>query len=253
MAIRNAFFITCALFAAVPTSLCVAQMAEPAATDKPAKPVKKLKILAEADMLPQVLLSAPPAPGSTLEKAELAELRRIIAEASPARMEQARQDDVNEDPSIFDAAIGGGFEAKKLPLTYELLSLAQNEGSVTANMAKKHFARLRPWAVDPTLPNCDAGKNKKPATSYPSGHSTLGYTVGAMLAYLMPEKAEVINARAQDYALSREICGVHYRADTEASHVIGTAVSSRLLTMPAMQKQIAAARAELRAKGFITK
>jgi len=73
----------------------------------------------------------------------------------------------------------------------------------------------------------------------------MGYSVGWTLAQLMPYRAPQILARAEDYALSREICGVHYPSDTEASHVIGTLTAATLFSDPRLAGQIAAARAEL--------
>ncbi len=231
-------------------SPAVAQMDAPAAAPGAAKPVKTLKILAVGDIVPDQLLPAPPAQGSAAEKAELADLHQLIASASPARMEQARWDDAHEDPAIFDAVLGTGVSLKALPKTWALLSTVQNDANLTTNAAKTVFARIRPWGVDPTLPNCDAGKGKKPLGSYPSGHSTLGFSVGPMLATLIPEKAGAIMARAKDYALSREYCGVHFASDTAASQVVGTAVVQRFLTSSKATAMIADARAELRAAGL---
>lgn len=61
----------------------------------------------------------------------------------------------------------------------------------------------------------------------------------------MPEKSQLILARAHDYAVSRLYCGAHYASDTEASHVIGTMVGIDLLADPRLAGKIAAARAEL--------
>jgi acid phosphatase (class A) len=71
--------------------------------------------------------------------------------------------------------------------------------------------------------------------------------VGYVLATLMPDKAQVILARADDYAYSREICGDHFASDTEASHVLGTAVAIQMLDNPKVAPMVSAARAELRA------
>ena len=67
------------------------------------------------------------------------------------------------------------------------------------------------------------------------------------LAQLLPDQAPAILARAHDYALSREICGVHFRSDTDASHVVGTLVAARMLADPRLAARIAAARTELAA------
>jgi acid phosphatase (class A) len=238
------------LIAALPLSAIYAQSGAPVAkTDTmtiTAKPLKKFEILDPAKAEPSRMLPPPPAAGSTTEALELAQLHQLISKASPERMAQAKWDDENEDPSIFDAV--AGLSLKELPATWALLSTVQNDANLAANLSKKHFARTRPWGADATLPNCDAGKGKKPLGSYPSGHSTLGYSVGWALAQLMPEKAPAILARAHDYALSREICGVHFRSDTEASHVIGTYVAATVLADSRMKARLAAARAELARK-----
>lgn len=243
--IRQTFQAIILLAIAAPVA---AQTGTPAATM--AKPAKTLKVLQPGEIRPELVLAAPPARGSATEGTELAAVRALIASAMPARMEQARWDDVHEDPSIFDTAIGGGFEAKKFTATYELLSLVNNDTGIVTNVAKKIFNRTRPWGVDVTLPNCDAGRGKQPVGSYPSGHSTLAFSVGYALAQLMPDKAPVILARAKDYALSREYCGVHFASDSAASQVLATLATARILAAPALQPKIAAARAELKAAGF---
>lgn len=211
-----------------------------AAADKPAK---HFEILSAADFPETQTLPPPPAAGSEREVLELEWLHRLIAATSPARLEQARWDDQHEDPGLFDAVVGRKLE--DLPATWALLKTVQNEGDRAADIPKLHFARRRPWSVDATMPNCDAGKGANPLRSYPSGHATLGYSVGWTLAQLMPDRAPAILARADDYALSRQICGVHFPSDTEASHVIGTIVAERLWADPRLAERIAAARAEL--------
>jgi acid phosphatase (class A) len=219
---------------------------QPAATV--AKPEKTLKVLTAGDIDAVRLLPPPAAEGSDAEKAELAELHRVIDAASPERMAQAKWDDDHEDTSLFYATIGGGFDLKALPATARLLDIVANDTAFASSAAKKTFARKRPWAVDPTIKTCDP--DDKPLTSYPSGHSILGYSQGLVLATLIPAKAEAIQARAADYALSRQICGSHYRSDAEASHVMGVLLAAKILEEPAMQAAVAAARAELKAKGF---
>jgi len=235
--------IACALLSAGVANMATAQTA-PATM---AKPAKTLKILVDGDVVASQILATPPARGSATEAMELDNLRRLIAGVSAARLEQARWDDVHEDPAIFDPVIGQGVSLKTLPSTWELLVLVNNDAGIVTNVAKKQFARMRPWGVDPALPNCDSGRGKQPVGSYPSGHATLSYSVGPVLAMLVPEKAEAIMARAKDYALSREYCGVHFASDTAASQVVGAVVATRIMTSAKAQKQIAAARAELRA------
>lgn len=216
-----------------------------AVTSSPQTEPTRFELIDPATIAPAQLLPAPAARGSAAEAFELAEEHKIVAAASPKRLARARQDDAVEDPSIFDKAMGR--RLADLPATWALLRTIQNDTDLTIALVKRHFARVRPWGVDPTLPNCDAGKKASPLGSYPSGHSGLGYSVGWTLAQLVPERAPAILARAQDYAQSRLICGVHFPSDTEASHVVATWVAARLLADPRLAARIAAARAELRA------
>lgn len=204
-----------------------------------------LTYLDPALFAPALNVPAPPPRGSAEEARELDALHRLIAGATPERLARAKTDGENETPSLFNAAVG--VDLKTLPATWELLTIVQNEGAALADEGKTGFHRMRPYSVDPTLAAC--GQHADPAKpvyrGYPSGHSMLGYSVGWMLARLMPQKADAILARAHDYALSRQYCGGHFASDTEASHVIGTLAAATLFKDPRLAGKIAAARAEL--------
>jgi acid phosphatase (class A) len=208
----------------------------------PAEPTHFL-YLDPAEFDPDRLVPAPPARGSQIEAFELARLHMLIGSASKERLEQAKWDGDREDPSIFNTAIGR--DLSKLPKTWALLTAVQNETDYAIGLGKAHFARIRPWGLDASINMCGANTRKNPARSYPSGHAGLGWSVGFILAQLVPAKAPAVLARADDYAISRELCGTHFRSDTEASHAIGTLIASRLLADRRLAPQIAAARAEL--------
>lgn len=224
-----------------------------AATAKP--PQKTLKVLTSAEIDPSRLLPPAPQDGSPNQQKELAEARHLVQTRSQERYAQAKWDNEHEEPSAFAATIGPEFDLTKLPATAKLLALVMNDQSVAASRAKEYFRRRFPVAADPTIADyhewsCDADVKKpadRPFRSYPSGHATMGYSVGIFLAALMPEKAQAILARAADYAYSREVCGDHYHADVEASHALGSAVGIMLLNNAALKPQIEAAKAELRA------
>jgi DNA-binding beta-propeller fold protein YncE len=213
----------------------MAQAAEPMA----------LHWLDPASVQPRLLVPAPPPRDSDAEKQELATLHRLIAAASPERIARAADDGNHENPSAFNASLGR--DLAKLPATWALLTAVQQETAFVITQGKDTFRRIRPYGVDATMPTCTKVSRDKPAKSYPSGHAGMGWSVGWTLARLLPDKAPEILARANDYALSRELCGVHFPSDTEASHVIGTLVADRLLADPRFATRIAAARAELTA------
>jgi acid phosphatase (class A) len=67
------------------------------------------------------------------------------------------------------------------------------------------------------------------------------------LAAILPERKAEIWDRAQDYAESRVILGMHYPSDLEMGYRSGTALAAALLEDAEFQADLAAARTEARA------
>lgn len=214
----------------------------PAALRAPAEKPEP-RYLDPADYLPQRVLPLPPARESDAETLELAEVKATIAAASAERRERAAWDGEHEDPSAFNAVMGR--DLARLPATWELLVTVQDEAYALTSRAKEAFARQRPYSIDAGVQTCTKVEPGKAAKSYPSGHAAVGYSVGWVLARLVPDHAPYILERARDYAESRVVCGVHFRSDVEASHVLATLVAERLIADPRLADQVAKARAEL--------
>jgi acid phosphatase (class A) len=220
--------------------------AQPAAAAAAAKAPAVSKFLKPADLDPSLVLPPPPADDAAAAVEGRAELHRIAASLrTPERLAQARHDDEVEDVRAFADVLGPAFNLERLPATARLFADLRSEDSVAAKRAKAYFKRERPFLNDRALDVCDDGHDVK--NSYPSGHATMGYAAAAVLADLAPGHAQAILARASDYAESRLVCGVHYRSDLEAGHVLGTALVARLMTRPAFVAELEAARAELTA------
>ena len=212
--------------------------------------LKTFQILNPDQVDPSRMLPPPSQDGSDLQKADLADVRRVYKSRTPERRTQAEWDDKHESAELFFATLGPGFYLARLPATAKLLTAVDAEQEMAATIAKRYFKRKRPWAIDPSLVACDYATNAPPLTSYPSGHATLGYTVGFVLAALMPEKSQAILGRAQDYAYSRVVCGAHYRSDIEASHVFGTELAMMMMQSPKFTPLFRASRNELKAAGL---
>jgi acid phosphatase (class A) len=199
---------------------------------------------------PMRLLPPPPAEGSALQKAEIAELHRIQRARTPAELARAAWDSEHETPSgAYQATLGPKFDLAALPATSRVLDEVLREQSAAKKLGKGEFHRPRPWIVDPTLVGCDHSDDK-PNSSYPSGHATMAFSVGVVLADLMPDRAQAILARAGDYARNRLVCGVHFPSDIAAGQALGTAVAVEVLHEAAFQPDLEAARAELRSAGL---
>ena len=216
----------------------------------PTKTLPVSKFFKAGELDARLLLAAPPAEGSPAALAELADLRAIAASRTPERLARAQHDADVENVTAIADVLGADFNLERLPKTAKLFDDLRTEESMAAKAAKKVFNRPRPWEVDPNLSSkaqleaCDKGA---PKTSYPSGHATMGWAAGELLANLVPSRAQAILARSDDYAQSRLVCGVHFPKDVQASHVLATAVITRLMVLPAFQAEVEDARAELTA------
>lgn len=192
------------------------------------------------------LLPPPPADGSPAANAERAEIDRIVAQRTPEALVQATSDDTIEDPTIYRGVIGDRFDLEKLTATARMLDDVMRVQRAAANSAKDFFKRARPWVAEPDLKTCGPrGINWH--TSYPSGHATMGYSVGVILAAAIPEKAQAILARANGYAENRLVCGMHFRRDIVAGEVLGTAVALTLMHDADFKAEFDAAEQELKA------
>jgi acid phosphatase (class A) len=233
--------IRAGLAALLLAGLPVLAQSQPAAP----KPAAVSKFLSPGDIDPATLLPPPPKDDAQAAVEGRAELHRIAAVRTAERLERAKHDDEVEDVRSIADVFGPAFSLERFPATARLFADLRNEDSVAAKQAKTFFKRERPFLNDKALDVCDDGHDRQ--NSYPSGHATMGYSAAAVLANLMPGNAQVILARASDYAESRLYCGVHYRADIDAGQVLGNVLVQKLMTKPAFQAELEAARAELTA------
>ena len=233
--------IQAGLAALLLAGLPVLAQSQPAAP----KPAAVSKFLSPGDLDAATLLPPPPKDEAPAAVEGRAELHRIAAVRTAERLEQAKHDDEVEDVRSIADVFGPAFSLERFPATARLFADLRNEDSLAAKQAKAFFKRERPFLNDKALDVCDDGHDRQ--NSYPSGHATMGYAAAAVLANLMPGNAQIILARASDYAESRLYCGVHYRADIDAGQVLGNVLVQKLMTKPAFQAELEAARAELTA------
>jgi acid phosphatase (class A) len=224
--------------------LAAAAMTLVAAKHAPQGPL----ILNATNFDPAQLLPPAPTDASTIGRAELAQLHIIDQTRTPGEVERARADNAVKNVTIFAAAMGPGFDLDRLPATKALFQTVRAEEKAAADRAKDHFKRNRPWITDPSLHPC--ATDDEPQSSYPSGHTSMGYAMGAILARLAPSKAPAVLARAADYAHNRLVCEVHFSGDVVAGQAFGMLIAERLMEQPAFQAQFNAAAMEMKAAGL---
>jgi hypothetical protein len=209
---------------------------------------KAAPLLGPADLDPALVLPTPPAAGSPQALAELAELHAIEAARSAADEADARTDGDTKNATIFARVLGPRFDLASLPATDTLMKLVRTTEKDAADRGKDAFKRQRPYVVDPTLKSCK--RNEDPLSSYPSGHTSMAFAMGEILARLVPEEAAPILARAARYGQSRIVCGQHFRSDVTAGQMLGALIAERLMEKAEFRSAFAAARGELIATGI---
>lgn len=191
-----------------------------------------------------VLVPPPPAKGSDADKMDMAAVLTAQANASDARKAQALADSDEVVFYVFGAVMGDTFIASNMPKVAKLFERIADSEADTLDAAKPFFGRVRPWLANPEV---KAIAKPTKSGSYPSGHTTLVTIDAIMLSAMLPEKKEVIWARAGDYAESRVIGGMHYPTDLLAGGRTGTAMATIMLQDPAFKADFDAAKIEARA------
>jgi acid phosphatase (class A) len=197
----------------------------------------------------ETLIPPPPPHGSAIERAEIAEILKTQANATPAAMTLAKHDNETEDATIFAPVIGPKWDLAKLPKTKFLMDRVMDVDRPDSSTAKHFFHRSRPWIVDPKVQTCGPHEAGPAANSYPSGHAMLGYELGVVIASLIPEKAQAILARASLYGENRILCGFHFRSDVTAGQQFGTVLAVEMMQHPVFHGWFKDAQAELKAAG----
>ena len=205
-------------------------------------------LLAPNDLVSAQVLPPPPASGSAQARTERAELAAMDRSRTAAELAAAKSDSETKDASIFRDAIGPGFQLARLPQTALLMAMVRSTEKAAADRAKGYFKRPRPWIANPELGACS--RNDEPLSSYPSGHTAMAYSMGAILSRLIPSRAPAIMARAARYGESRIVCEVHYRSDVTAGQALGLIVAERLMAKPSFRAQFDHARGELTRAGI---
>jgi len=216
-----------------------------------AKDAPKLELLIDTTyFVPARILPSPPAADSQLTQSEIGEVKTIVAAISAKERALAATDALDKTAGFFADTITG-FDLKNLPATKSLFEQVRYTEDQQAKVFKNFFKRPRPYITDPSIKICVEAEQGGELASYPSGHATMAYSMGVVLAHLLPDRSSTVMERAKLYADNRLRCGVHHRSDIVAGQVLGTLVAVELLQNSTFQTMLAASREELRAAGIL--
>jgi acid phosphatase (class A) len=195
------------------------------------------------------LLPPPPSPGSPQLAADEAAYREFMPLAATARWPLARQDSSLQFPAAVDAfacALGMTVSQQQMPRLYLLLQRTVVDAAQSTATAKQKYQRQRPFEVADDEICVPAGKDSLRGTaSYPSGHASVGYVWGEVLAAVAADRAAAVRERGLQFGISRAACRLHWQSDIDAGRKVGTAVMATLLATPEFVADHDAARTEV--------
>ena len=123
-------------------------------------------------------------------------------------------------------SIGNWFNPEHLPVTTDVMARVWQDASFFIWSLKYKYARVRPYVLEKDLENLE----ETDWAAYPSGHAANSYVNAFLYQELAPEFTDVLIKDAYDMAHSREIIGVHYPSDSEASRIFARQFVNRLLS-----------------------
>ena len=196
------------------------------------------------------VLPPPPAPGTGAEADDLKSFRDTRALEGSPRWALAINDVSQTSEAAFldfACALGVTLDDGTAPVLSNLLTRVGVDARQVVDPTKDRYNRKRPYLVQPGNICVERSDLLAASPSYPSGHSTLSWAWGLILAELAPDRSTQILARARAYAESRVVCGVHYPSDIEAGRTNGSALVAALHGSAAFREDMDKARAEIAA------
>jgi len=193
------------------------------------------------------VLPPPPVAGSAADKADRQAVLAAQKQQGTARGAVAVAD-VKVEPNRIASALGTTLNRALTPRTILLMNRLRHDTRRLSDESKDHWKRPRPYQVIPglVLAAPKPGTPVKPSWAYPSGHAIWGMATALTLAELVPEKRAALLQRARDFGQSRVIVGVHWPSDVAAGAKAGELLFQALKNDPGFQRDLAAARTELR-------
>ncbi|HEX2700976.1 MAG TPA: phosphatase PAP2 family protein [Acidimicrobiales bacterium] len=179
----------------------------------------------------QFQVPPPPGAGSAEEKAEDAELRKLVTERTPEVADFVRKWSGDGEP-ISAPWMGSALEfisaREKDPAAssraYALVAVAAYDAMVATWHYKYKYDRKAPDVV-PKL--AEAG----PDPSYPNEHAAIAQATASVLAYVFPERPALrLQEDADQAADSRVLAGAARRSDVDAGLALGQKVAEAVIT-----------------------
>jgi len=234
-----------AAIAATAVTIGAAEAPKPAPMAMPAGPQPYLGPAA-----PDTYKILPPAPvpGSTRYEADRTMFLATRKMKDTPRWAMARNDDSS---ALFikdlTCAVGVELTKENAPKLMSMVPRVARDSSRMTNGPKDIYKRQRPFLIDPGPTCIDQSGDLARSPDYPSGHNTYSWTLGLIMAELVPERATEILIRSRAFGESRMVCGVHNMSAVEAGRMNGSILVAALHGSEEFRKDLEIARKEIAA------
>ncbi len=147
--------------------------------------------------------------------------------------------------SAFSCAAGVNLTPENSPALATILGRTTIDAGLAAESAKQLYKRTRPYLHNEGDICIARSAGLDASFDYPSGHSSLGWMAGLVIAQLAPDNASAILARGRAYGESRVVCGMHNMSAVEAARTNAAGVYAALQGSPEFVAAMAIARKEM--------
>jgi acid phosphatase (class A) len=202
--------------------------------------------------LPNAIATIPPAPkeGDVRNALDWDIFVKTRALEGSDRWSMAKSDDSYKPADLlkdFSCAVGVTLTPENSPTLLSIIGRSTIDAGMAAEAAKQLYRRDRPFLHNPGNICIDRNGGIAKSFDYPSGHASLGWTAGLVVAQLSPETATQVLARGRAYGESRVVCGVHNMSAVEAGRTNAAGVFAALQGSAEYRDALDKARAELAA------
>lgn len=136
------------------------------------------------------------------------------------------------------------YNSDNFPETTALLLNCIQDIRATEFRLKRYFKRPRPYHLEPKLQ--PLARINSP--SFASGHTLWAFTQAYIFSEIIPERRGEFLKMAEEVRWSRELMGIHYPSDNEASRVVGWHLFNYWHNNPRFAADMEKAKVEWRAR-----
>ncbi|MFZ4686389.1 MAG: acid phosphatase [Hyphomonadaceae bacterium] len=237
----------------------VATVSAPKASETPMASAQLTQVAAARPLgfldpttMPSAIATIPPAPkeGEMRNTLDWEIFVKTRALEGSERWKLAQADDSYRPSDLlknFSCALGVQLTPENAPALAGILAKTTIDAGLAAEAAKQLYRRTRPFMHNPGNICIARTPGLEASFDYPSGHGSLGWIAGLVVAQLAPERASAALARGRAFGESRVVCGLHNMSAIEAARTNAAGVFAAVQASPDYRDALARARTELEA------